>query len=376
MLNKGLYEALGKVFKKVLITNEDQQADIQQDKYRVNSWTIDKDSSHGEQYRVNCPFCKDTKGHLYISYLSYARPVINDVQLQMGHLRAQCFRGNCLQNSDNYQCLEGYINRAMPIAGTDIDTGFDIDCSDSADPKETMKSEVTLEGLRSWVPDWQPINENTDKGVLDYLVSRHVTQNDIDWLNIGWGPIKSTRTGKYLNDQLPWVLIPVVNNNKVVGVQARCPEEYLKKKGIKYWIHPGCRKNTMILNLDRARLLGLGVICEGAFDVLSVGAPGICCFGHTPSTIQKRLIASIPQGIVWLPDTDVSENLNAIGIAEKQVALWNKNNVFSKGAHVVILSKKDPGEMSRQEVWEEVITQVPNNMQQYLIKQIINRLGE
>lgn len=376
MLNKLLYDALECLFKRVEIANEGVTASIRPDPAGTGAWQIEKGDEHGEQYRVNCPFCKDHKKHLYISYLSYAQPVMQGVPLRVGHLRAQCFRKGCLNNKENRHYLEGQIGRAMALVGDGMQNCYILNCDEQEDeePKLKVSHEPTIEGLRTWVEDWQPISEQTDPVVLDYLASRRVTMEDVNWLGIGWGPIKSTRTGEYINGGKPWVIFPIVNNGKLLGVQARCPSAYLKEGGIKYWFHPGCRKRTVLLNLDIARKLGVGVICEGAFDVLSVGKPGICCFGHTPSVAQQRILSGFDHGLIWLPDTDVKPNLNTIEIAQKMVNAWNADNRFDKGAHVVVLPEKDAGDMTRQEVWETIISQVTPEMQQYLLDKVIPML--
>lgn len=356
------------------MANEGVRASIRPDPSGTGAWQIEKGDEHGEQYRINCPFCKDHKKHLYISYLSYAQPVIGGVPLRIGHLRAQCFRKGCLNNADNRHFLEGQIGRAMALTGDGMQTCYILNCDDTDDetaPKLKVSHEPTIEGLRTWVEDWQQVDDKTDPVILDYLASRRVTMADVEWLGIGWGPIKSTRTGEYINNGHPWVLFPIVNNGKLLGVQARCPEHYLREGGIKYWFHPGCRKRTVLMNLDIARRLGVGVICEGVFDVLSIGKPAVCCFGHTPSVAQERILSGFDHGLIWLPDTDVKPDLNAIKIAQKYVNKWNETNRFDKGAHVVVLPAKDAGELTRQEVWETIIAQVDKPMQDYLLQKVI-----
>ena len=170
------------------------------------------------------------------------------------------------------------------------------------------------------------------------------------------------------------MLFPVVKNGKLAGVQARCPSCYLKENGIKYWFHSGFRKKTVVFNLDIARQIGCGVLCEGVFDVASIGKPGVCVFGHTPSITQKRMLAANLQGLIWCPDTDVSPTLDAIAIATQQAAEWNSAGVFPKGAHVVILPAKDAGSMTRQAVWEAILQQVPQDTQDWLLKDVVPKL--
>ena len=67
MLNQVLYDCLEKLFGEVVVINEGQQADLRIDRNHLGRWDIDQHSDHGEQYAVNCPFCKpaDTNHHLY-----------------------------------------------------------------------------------------------------------------------------------------------------------------------------------------------------------------------------------------------------------------------------------------------------------------------
>ena len=373
MLNQALYNALVRLFGKVQVANEGQHSTIKVDPSGNGDWQRTSEGGGGEEYIVRCPFCNDKKGHLYISHLSYAAPVVAGMQLRVSPLLAHCFRRNCIAEQSNREALEGRIGLAMQDECS-ITPLIDMSEPDAEDATINLSNELTLEGLRTWVPDWQLIDSDTDPCVVEYLAERNITQEDIDWLHIGWGPIFSARTGAYLNDGNPWILFPVIKNGKLAGVQARCPACYLKENGIKYWFHSGFRKKTVVFNLDIARQIGCGVLCEGVFDVASIGKPGVCVFGHTPSITQKRLLAANLQGLIWLPDTDVSPTLDAIAIATQQAAEWNSAGVFPKGAHVVILPAKDAGSMTRQAVWETIFQQVPQDTQEYLLKEVVPKL--
>ena len=204
MLNQVLYDCLEKLFGEVVVINEGQQADLRIDRNHLGRWDIDQHSDHGEQYAVNCPFCKpkDTNHHLYISYLSFAAPVVDGVRLQIGKLRAQCFRNGCLRNLDNRETLRRKIGLTMSFMTPDGNAWADIDPSVRSDPKDELNvsKNVTLEGIRTWVPDYQPVTEEAPTEVLMYLDNRRITEDDIRWLYIGWGPVMSPVKKKYLNN--------------------------------------------------------------------------------------------------------------------------------------------------------------------------------
>lgn len=382
MLNKMLYLALTKLYNDVEIVNEGESAKIEvttSDMYGVQ-WRIGKGDTSGEQYRINCPFCNDIHKHMYISYLSLASPSIDNITLNEGPLMAICFRNNCLKSPSNYRKMSSDIRNCMnylKIDSKEEDIKTIIDNVKSIDdaPSYDVSDSTSIEGIRTWIPDYNVINRDTDENIINYLINRRVTQKDIDWLNIGWGPIRSPRTGKYLNKGLPWVIIPIVTNGKLSGVQARCPDCYMETNTIKYWLHPACRKRSVLLNIDNARKIGVGVVCEGAFDVISIGSPGVCCFGHTPSKIQENMLTTISKGIIWVPDTDINKNINPIEVAKSYVDKWNSCDIFEYGAHLVKLSEKDAGSMSRQQVWTEILSQInDNSFVNYLLDKVLTNL--
>lgn len=113
MLNPQLYNALLRTFGKVEIANEGVHATIAVDPSGLGSWSIAKDGEGSEEYRVNCPFCKDHKGHLYISHMSYAAPIVNGMQLQVGRLLAHCFRRISEQNAKKNPFFLSFSNEML-----------------------------------------------------------------------------------------------------------------------------------------------------------------------------------------------------------------------------------------------------------------------
>lgn len=384
MLNEFLYNALVRAFGTVEIENEDVSADIEIDRTSRYStaWRMADNGEHGEQYRVNCPFCKgrdgqpDSNHHLYISYLSYARPVVNGVELMQGPLFAHCFRRNCMEDKDNRIALEHLIGMGMSCIGDGMATGAPVDMDKGFTAEELYKTsnELTLDGVRTWVPGFQWCEDGMDSDIADYLAGRGLDMETLVKFHVGWGPVETPKTGKKLNGGVPWVVIPIVMNGKLKGVQARCPDKFVTEDGLRYWIHPGMRKKTVLYNLDSARGLGLAVLCEGVFDVFKIGAPGVCMFGHTPSVAQKRLVTTSGDCLIWLPDTDAHEDFDTVAEAVEQAKAWSDAGIFRLGAHVVRLPAKDAGDMARQDVWIEILRQVPPHVQDFIMERIIDRL--
>ena len=83
---------------------------------------------------------------------------------------------------------------------------------------------------------------------------------------------------------------------------------------------------------------------------------------------------TIGQGLIWCPDTEVNKQADPVAVARKQIKMWNDANVFPKGAHLVILPAKDPGDMERMDIWAEIVKQVPAEMQDHLLKHVITKV--
>jgi len=378
MLNPVLYSALGHAFGTVEVENEGESADIELTGNRQypTEWRIMKDGRSGEQYRVNCPVCGDYKQHLYISYLSYARPVMAGLSLMQGRLLCHCFRRNCMAEAENRRLVERMIGAGMACVG-DVDSlGAEINMCCESRPKYTPTDQKpTLEGMRSWIPGFNWCDENTDPDIVEYLSQRGVTQDMVDEFMVGWGPVVTPRTKTLLTGGAPWVLLPVVMNGMLVGMQARCPDKFIiSKDSLRYWNHPGMRKKTMVYNIDSARDCDTAVLCEGIFDVMKVGHPGVCCFGHTPSRTQLTMLSSIGKCLIWLPDTDSHEDFDTVQEARTQAAAWNAMQTFELGAHVVVLPEKDAGSMSRHDIWTVIMDQVPETVGDYLVSRVVPRL--
>ena len=385
MLNEFLYNALKIAFGYVKVENEGMQAEIERFNtgWHTTEWTLKRGGVHGEQYRVDCPYCRgvhdepDTKQHLYISYVSYMRPVVNGETLAVGRLYAQCFRGNCMESPANRSDLERRIMQGMACLGGDIPVSTVLcGASDNQqqEPMYGVSQEVTLEGIRTWAPDFKFVDDDCDRDIVEYLSGRGITRSMCEDFKIGWGQVITPRTGRVLSDGAPWVIVPVIVNGELRGVQARCPDKFLKEGGIKYWNHPSMRKASVVYNIDSARELGLAVVCEGVFDVFKVGKPGVCIFGHTPSSMQLTYLTGVDKGLIWLPDTDPHKDFDTVKDAQQLVAKMNADGMFPYGAHAVRLSGKDAGEMTRQQIWTEIACAVPDEMREFIINKIIRRL--
>ena len=120
--------------------------------------------------------------------------------------------------------------------------------------------------------------------------------------------------------------------------------------------------------------VGVAVVCEGVFDVFNVGAPGVCCFGHTPSVTQQAILGTLDKGLIWLPDNENRPDLDTTAEASKLAAVFNSDGRFPLGAHVVKLPAKDAGEMTRQDIWATILSSADAPMAAYIEKNILPNL--
>lgn len=377
MLNPFLFAALSSAFGHVQVENDGQQADIVPDTaHGTAGWRLSETGSHGEQYRVDCPFCRDHGRHLYISYLSYARPVYHGVELCTGPLRAHCFRRNCCADPSNRDRLAGMIGSGMSMVGDGMQTSASVDMSQVEDDSssQALSSYPGLEGIRSWAPAFRWLADDPPEQIVEYAEKRRLTPELAEQFKLGWGPVSSPRTGRPVNGGVPFILIPIEMNGRLVGMQARCPDCFLTEDGVRYWFHPGTRKRTLVYNIDRARDIGLAVVCEGVFDVFSVGSPGVCCFGHTLSSAQDGILSTVSRCVILLPDTDEHADFDTVQEARTQAAEWNAAERYPLGAHVVVLPAKDAGEMRCEEVWKTIVRQVPPEVREFINDRVVGNL--
>lgn len=377
-LNEGLYRALEAVFGEVLIENSGEQAELELHNGR---WYMSDGGRRGEQYRVNCPFCSDSDHHLYMSYLTMSTPASGgQTGMPMG-LIGLCFRRDCLSRRRNRERLERMIHVGFATAGiepglldVDASPGFADDPDDPEDVRPDLSCDASLEGIRSWSPGYSPINDASPEDILRYVFhDRSLYPRDVREMSIGWGTVYSPKSGLPLPGGHRWIQFPIIQDGKLQGLQARCVGRPEGNMG-KYWFHPGTNKRGLLYNLDRARKIGCLVLCEGVIDALHVGAAGVCCFGHTPSLLQRRLLARYAECLILLPDTDVHEDLDTIARAKALAADYNMGAAFQRGAHVVVLPEKDAGDMARQDIWECILSQLDEPIQDYILNRVLDRL--
>jgi hypothetical protein len=291
MLNDGLYEALKKVFGKVVVENRGQRASITAAastavarKLRQQPTRID---GYGEQYRVNCPFChynentkQDVRQHLWISHIYSTDIQVGDIKLNFGWSPARCYRRDCMSSHSNKMALQHMIT-----SGQSADT-FTVDGANesSLDPNNPPKVDFP-----PWVSLTDPM---VPPYVHKYLEGRGLTALELER---DWGAV----LGADDFYRRPSIVFPIYQRDEYISWQSRFVGDDMEvwpngEEKPKYHIPRTSKKAWMLYNVDRAKFSSPGVLVEGIFDCIKVGKDhGIAMFGnliafHTGDSMSKR----------------------------------------------------------------------------------------
>jgi len=258
----------------------ERRATLEEDK----TYEKRKVDQSGEEYKVCCPFCNDTRGRLFINHM-WGVP---DEELGGRNLfLAQCFNETrCLDNSQMQKQLyeQVYMVGGRPPSRIHLRPG---------------KTVATKVGPVSWPG---PVTR------LDVLMERHPHHRAIEYLESRF--IDPVKLGKlyevgycaesryhYASDRL---IFPILMGGQLVGWQARYIGDsvlgvpFNKAKVPKYWSCPDMPRKLVAFNYDRAIQHPTIAIVEGPTDVYGFGVQALAVLGTTMSVeLQKRFAADV-----------------------------------------------------------------------------------
>lgn len=326
-----LYARLKRLFGKVVIANEGQSARVTQLQVLGRMQT---QVSDGEYLRVNCPFCEDTKGRLWVNYQYPQFPWLavcyNDTACMTGAM------GAIHRPRLRRMIFSEGGRETMPIHyGRAEET--------EVDPNTLPLAEYPGSGLY--------VNQlPVDHHVREYLTSR---QFDVDELSREYSVGMLTSSETY-----PWLIgnicFPAMMYGRMVGWQTRYPADVdFKQTGIrKYFNLPDMPKRAMLYGFDQAKAWSFVIVVEGATDVWRIGAPAVCLYGSSLSPTQRRLLIDNWSTIFVYLDGDT------IPLKPNQTVSTRDNLMadllsLATPAHTIIPVdlpiELDPGKLSRQE---------------------------
>jgi len=226
---------------------------------------------YGESYRINCPFCRDTRHRLYINH----RWGLKDPDTQSLNLwLAKCFNENCLSHYSNQRQLYNDVF-------SDVSDGRD----------ELLPGDPALSRSREfvWPGEMRLLTDFDDcYPAVAYLRDRGF---DPEQLSRDLGITVCIYPEDEFHLAFRRIIIPVCMNGIRMGWQARYAGT--PPSGVpKYYSMPGWKKSQCLYNYDTARKWPYVIICEGCTDVWRVGPTGVALFGKDLSPVQRQLIAT------------------------------------------------------------------------------------
>ena len=275
-LNPKLYSGLQRAFGEVRIAKEGESMGFQIVTDPLKHRKIVRITGGGEDYKVCCPFCGDTRFRLEISHRWNTTDPVTGAKF--GSHLMRCYNDGCDANLDapyvdKMLCQQQLQDRLSPYVARTLGLRTPV-----AQPKRLTETKLPGKCI--------PITQlPADHPAILYL--RDARGFDPDWLE------RTFRLVFCLADENENVsgriIIPVYRESKLVGWQARYIGEPTADYIPKYYTMPGLPKRQVLYNYDNAMHSRFGVIVEGVTDVWRVGRQGVAILGSTMSSQQIAL---------------------------------------------------------------------------------------
>jgi hypothetical protein len=352
VLNKELYEALGKIFGVVRVHSEDSPCTyvMPNNKQFASAavWGKKKYVSvedWGEVYGVCCPVCGDRRHRLYFSHAFGSKIIPKDrkTPIYFPTTLVVCHNERCQTTME----FREYRNKLLDCLQN---VPFITATKEVSTPHAKVFTAYTnnLEIPKGCIP---LLSERLPGYVTDYLSNRRLDMEELSTkyhvvyapAGISW--VENGETKEFYDDRL---LIPIIQSRRLVSWQAR---EIGNSSKQKYLFHGESNKNRYLYNMDNALLHDHIVVCEGVTDAWRVGEQAVALFGKSLSLTQlelmKRLWGARCSCVVAL-DSDAADSENDI------VELLKKHKVFDLGVTGLRLAENDPDSYSRKAINDKI----------------------
>lgn len=337
-LNPELFHALKSRFTDVRIANEGQPCIVRPAKDWKTGAVKDEVVDSGEYYCVDCPYCSDRKGRLWVNHCWNT----NRNGRTFGRHLIVCYNEQCDMRNFEFEL--------MPFMRT---SGLVVSSARETTPDEYQKSlemrEVALPGRclkLSDLPSRHP--------ALDYICGRGF--DPVEFENL-WGVQYCVDAGTLDNDgHIPGttifgrlitnrLIIPAYWKCKLIGWQSRAINDYSEPK---YYTMPDFKKRLMLYNGDQAALEPMVVIVEGFMKCARVGTMSVALLGKSLSAHQAGLVTQIwgTKPVCILMDPGAEED--ALEIKEQLSPAGTRENIF------IATPPDDPDRMPREILWDVV----------------------
>jgi hypothetical protein len=338
-LNPALYGRLRRAYGAVRMAN-DGLALIARDMPAALTWDRDAAKANvrtrlvidqdGEYYRVNCPFCLDTRFRLYVSYMFGHK--LDNVDRRLDFL-AVCFNENCLGRDEN---RERFLDTLRAL---DSELGM----------MPVRKGRVLPEGppVVLWPGPCKP---------LHLLPDGHPARSYVEGRCCDPDRLGKFYDVRYCSESIHVyarnrIVVPIYWRGQLAGWQARYLGElpWKKRKGLppKYYTMKGMLKGRFLPNHENARCYRTGVLVEGWFDVFAFGPMALPLMGNSVTAIQARMFGDTfgkdgRSGVILLDPEEYDDPTFGRRVLDPL-----RSRMPDRLAVVRLPGEKDPGELDR-----------------------------
>jgi hypothetical protein len=333
-LNPDLHQALTVAFTDVSVTSDGELRQVQtlpdwQDGGRLRSQVV----ASGEQYRVNCCYCNDTRQRLYFSY-QWAQPDDGSDNLHL----VKCFNEDCLATRARQKAL---LKRVYPLGRERCPSPLAVPAVTPAPFVPSLPDGilVPLDALADAHPAVAYLRQRN----FDPAALWETWQVQFCELSVTARPSPSQRL------VIPIYTLESQTVTRLAGWQARyvgeCADDvpkYLSCKGMK--------KSQLLYGLPAAvGSQGPVVLVEGPTDVWRLGPGAVALFGKDMSRQQQELLDRHLAGrpVVVFLDRDAQDKA-----AELQTTLLGRGRVAVLAA--LPEGRDDVGDCTCEEAWQQV----------------------
>lgn len=295
VLNPTLFSRMERVFSRVGV-HKPREPLITTTAWRTAQESEEIVIAHGEQYKVNCPFCKDTRTRLYVNH-TYGQP--DDA----GRLRyiARCYNEDCLKQEEHREALKQLLTAFINLPNRK---------SMAIRPMAAAWSSPVERGRPELPEDVIPLVD------LHAMIPNHVAISYMlqeRWYS--WDMIRQYNVLYCFRSQ-KWptatnrIIFPCYASGELYGWQARYIGKPYHKRIPKYFNLPGMQKESHFYNWDVAKTGPALVITEGVPAVHFLGNMAVATLGKTVSPLQFTLLQAFRgKPIVLWFDIDAQDKI-------------------------------------------------------------------
>ncbi len=337
-LNPSLYQRLREEFGQVSIAQQGVAASVTYNNGLLLSepnLRMEMKTS-GEYYKVNCPYCGDSRGRLWINHLWGVR---DDITNRTNLWLAICYNEDCLKTIGRaaalYDRVYGFQNAnlrgqkpvILPSDGTE----------QTLKPKQVPGKLIKLSDLQDNHPAITYLNERK------FNIYELQDSYSVEYCECTFGRYTQAASR---------IFIPIIMESVLVGWQCRYPAEldWKASNTMKYYSCPNMPKRLMLYNFDNAIQFPFVVICEGPTDVWNTGLFSVAAFGKHPSFNQIKLLCNTwPELIIIMLDGDAWSD--TVKLVERIQAEEYKGKIVP----IKLPLNKDPGNLTQNELYDYII---------------------